>query len=88
MQFRKGQILEVVFLDHCTGATTDPVEFVVYGRLAHQTKDALTVAAWDYHPARKETAGNLTDSNRTTFVIMRSAIKSVRKMIHATQSGR
>lgn len=77
MRLRRGQIVEVHFLDHCMGNATEPMPFVVYGRVAQIGIDSLTIAGWEYDPPRRETPPNLIDSNRTTWVIMRSAIKSI-----------
>jgi hypothetical protein len=77
MRLRRGQVVKVVFLDHCIGNTTEPMQFVVYGRVAKISKDSLTIASWDYYPCHKETPPNLSDSNRTTYVILRAAIKSI-----------
>lgn len=77
MRIRTGQIVAIHFADHCTGSTMTPLRFVVYGRLANISKDSITIAAWDYDPPGKETPPNITDSNRTTFTIVRSCISSI-----------
>ena len=77
MRLRRGQLVEIHFLDHCIGATTAPMRFVCWGRLAAVQKDSLTIAGWDYDPPGRETSHNLSDSNRTTWTIVRSAITRI-----------
>jgi len=71
---RRGQLVEVEFLDHCENAST-PLRFVVYGRLSSITKEAIAVDSWCY--ANKRTR---YDCNVRRTTIVRSAIKRIRRL--------
>ena len=76
-RLRRGQIVEVAFLDHCEGGGK-PVEFVVFGRLLSIDETSLTIAAWTYRsPRRKQHA---RDANLTTFTILRSTIRTLYRL--------
>jgi hypothetical protein len=71
MRLRKGQIVCVEFLDHCTGAT-EPLPFAVYGRLAHIDDKSLSVDVWCHRHKR-----HAYDDNVERFTIIRSAITKI-----------
>ena len=81
---RRGNVYAVTFLDHCEGASTEPILFTVFGRLVNVAKDSLTFACWDYaNPVPEQKTRNISDSNRTTFIIVRSAIQKLTKLVEA-----
>lgn len=77
MVIRRGQIVQVVFLDHCEGGGV-PLEFVVFGRLLSIDKTSLTVAGWTYanHKAKQDP----TDPNIKCWTILRSTVKSLDRL--------
>jgi hypothetical protein len=82
MQLRRGQIIACHFLDHVQGGTS-PLRFVAYGRLIHIARDTLTICGWENDPPAKETPANIVDTNRTLWVIMRSAITEIEQLRRA-----
>ena len=65
--FRKGQVVEVEFLDHVEGGE-EPLKFVVYGRIQRVDRKSITVICWGY------TDDTALDSNNNYFTIIRSTI--------------
>ena len=78
MRLRRGQIVEVTFLDHVEGGGV-PLEFIVFGRVLSIDKTSLTVASWTYPSARaKQSPG---DPNIRSFTILRSTVKSLHRLV-------
>lgn len=67
-KFRRGQIVEVHFLDHVENGD-HPYEFVVFGRVAAVDRRSITVECWAYvDEAEKD------KTNVTRYVICRTTI--------------
>ena len=78
-RLRRGQIVAVTFLDHCQGGR-DPLQFVVYGRLAAITATCVTIIGWQYAEKSKSLA---IDQNSTSWNIVRSAISKITRLVEA-----
>jgi len=76
MNLRRGHIIAVEFLDHVENGGNSPMRFIVYGRLSSITRSSMTVDCWAY--ANRKTK---RDQNVTRYTIMRSAIKSVTRLV-------
>ena len=77
MGLRRGQIVEVTFLDHVEGDGV-PLEFVVFGRLLSIDQTSLTVASWTYSSPRAKQCP--ADPNIKSFTILRSTVKSLHRL--------
>ena len=69
MSFRKGNIYQVDFWDHCIGSR-ELQRCSIYGRLIKQDKLSLTVATWELHSNCAETEKD----NREITTIAKSTI--------------
>jgi len=78
MQIRKGDIVEVEFLDHIQ-AGAHPMGCTVYGRVYSTNKKAITVDSWILRKASKV----VSEQNVERFCIVRSAIEKVYKLKRA-----
>ena len=74
MRLRKGQIVEVEFLDHVEGGSV-PLAFVLYGRVAAITREAVVIDSWCYASSTER-----YDPNVNRHTIVRSAIKRVSQL--------
>jgi hypothetical protein len=75
--FRRGQIVEVTFLDHVQG-DAKPLAIVAFGRLLAIDKTSLTIASWTY--ADRAIHEDPTDGALTCFTILRSTVQSLRRL--------
>ena len=66
-------ILKVRFLDHCAGGT-ELLECEAYGRLAYEDKLKIILVSWAAND------DDPLDSNWETFVILKSAIRSRKRV--------
>jgi hypothetical protein len=76
MRAKLGDIVSVIFLDHCRrpgGGESGPIELEVLGYLIEIEKSYITVAPWI------ETSMEV-DENTEMYIIIRSAIKKVRRL--------
>ena len=78
MRLRRGQVVEVEFLDHCEGGGV-PIAFTVWGRLLTVDPVSITVAGWTY--ADKTAAQSPTDPNIKCWTVLRSTIKTIRQLV-------
>lgn len=78
MKPRKGDIMQVTFLDHVEDSErNEPFAFTVWGRVHSVDKKSITVASWDYADAG-HTEGKESDQvNRKRFTILKSTITSL-----------
>ena len=76
MRLRRGQVVEVEFLDHCEGGGV-PIAFTVWGRLLTVDPVSITVAGWTY--TDKAARQDPSDPNIKSWTILRSTIKSITK---------
>jgi len=74
MELRRGQIVEVEFLDHARNISK-PIKFIAYGRLASITRTAICVDDWVYAGKPRK-----FDDNITRHTIVRAAIVSIRQL--------
>jgi hypothetical protein len=72
---RVGDAVRLTILDHCKGndPARAPIEFYVWGRVLRLAEEYVTLAHW------QETDGTV-DSNTEVSVILRSAVKKVRRL--------
>jgi hypothetical protein len=71
MKPRKGQIVRIEFVDHVDGGS-NLMHFVVFGRVAIVTKDAISIESWGYVSPKMR-----YDCNVNRHTIIRSAIKRI-----------
>ena len=77
MGLRRGQIVEVTFLDHVEGGGV-PLEFTVFGRLLTIDRTSLTIGSWIYADRRQKQ--DPRDRNIASFTILRSTVKSLHQL--------
>ena len=82
MRLRKGQIVEVRFLDHVENAAK-PIAFVVFGELTAISPKAITVASWSYEDKALRKERKYAESNEVSFTIVRAAITRIRQLTGA-----
>ena len=70
-KFKKGDIVAVTFSDHVEDGS-EPIEFVVYGRVAAKTRLSLVVDCWEYLDAKTP-----YDSNEKRYTILRRVVSRV-----------
>lgn len=76
MKVRKGDIVQVTFLDHAEGS--DHFEFTTYGRILSQNKDAIVICSWHYSDTKQ--AVDPHDSNVILHTILKVAITQIMKL--------
>lgn len=75
-QPKTGDIVEVVFLDHCEGSDDgEPILFRVYGVVLIKAKSHYEIGSWVYDDMKRQ-----GDRNETRYTIVRSAIRSIRTL--------
>lgn len=74
---KTGDIVEIHFLDHVQDGE-DALEFKVYGEVAAITRTSIRVLAWAH--ADKSQRDVREPYNESSFVIVKRAILSVRKL--------
>jgi hypothetical protein len=67
-------LIAVYFLDHVHNAS-EPIEFVVYGRLAKFTDEYLVIDSWHYTDAEQG-----YDENVERFVILRAVVRKITRL--------
>ncbi len=77
MRIRRGQLVEVSFLDHCEGGGA-PLEFTVWGEVLSIDKVSLTIASWVYSDTKIHR--DPKDPDIKSFTILRSTVKSLSRM--------
>ena len=70
---QKCPIYKVSFLDHCIGGT-QLLECEAYGRLVYEDRTKIILVTWAVNDQ------NADDSNWETSVILKSAIKSLKRV--------
>jgi hypothetical protein len=79
MKLRKGQFYAVKFLDHAEGGDS-PIEFRVCGRLVNLSdRRSIVIRCWEYADGRTR-----NDSNETKYVICRSAITGIDRLVKSS----
>jgi hypothetical protein len=84
MKVRKGDIVEITFLDHAKGGTH--IEFTTWGRVVSQNKTSIVIGNWLYSKDWSWTYLNNKDKhdpldgNLTFHAILKSAITKVSKL--------
>jgi hypothetical protein len=76
-QVKVGDAVSVVFLDHCErggGEGSGPMVFEAMGRVTEITKEYVTIAPWI-------SPDLVVDNNTDTYVILRSTIKQLRRLV-------
>lgn len=66
-------IVKVLFDDHCNGGT-DLLECEAFGRLVYEDKLKIILVTWAVND------NNADDSNWETFVLLKSAIRSLKRV--------
>ena len=79
MRFRKGQVVEVEFLDHVEDSST-PLLFTLYGRIVKVDRKYLVVESWSY----TDRDGDDGDTNVKTWTIVRSTITQAWRLVRTT----
>lgn len=79
MRIRKGDLVQITFLDHAEG--NDHFEFTTYGRVLSQTKDAIVVCGWQYSDLKKTVDPH--DGNVIVHTILKVAITDIAKLVRA-----
>lgn len=78
-RFRRGQLVEITFLDHTVGDET--LEFSVWGRVLSVTSLSITIAYWDYASPAKDRNRIGRDENTSKHTIVRSAITGATELV-------
>jgi hypothetical protein len=78
MAIKKGDLVEVRFLDHVEDGE-DPIEFLVWGRVRRTSRVAYAVESWAYADPLEDEADHGIE-NRKVFTIVKSAIKAIRPL--------
>lgn len=75
MRAKAGDMVHVRFYDHCKCSGEDPgvITCEVFGRLIASDRLSITVACWLVEDMP-------LDSNTETFVLLRSAIRKIRRL--------
>ena len=77
---RKGDLVQVTFLDHVEDSDKDQhFTFVVWGRVRSVTKSAITVECWAY-PDPAHTEGDDDRFNVKRFTILKAVITDLVKL--------
>ena len=76
-RFRRGQLVQIRFLDHTTGHRT--LTFHVWGKVVSADRLSVTVAYWDAADEESKKAG--CDENTVKHTIVRSAILDVVELV-------
>ena len=74
-RLKKGQVYEVVFLDHVEDSE-EPMECAVWGRCRSCGPVHVVICSWDY----LDTPPGKADVNQKVFSILQSTILSVRRL--------
>jgi hypothetical protein len=77
MKVRKGDIVQVTFLDHAEG--NDHFEFTTYGRILSQNKDAIVICSWQYSDTKEPVDPH--DANVILHTILKVAITRITKLV-------
>lgn len=76
-KLRRGQVLQVTFLDHVQGHG-EPLELVAFGRLLRFDRLSLTILSWTQ--ADPSIEQDPADGNNVSFTILRSTVKSLKRL--------
>lgn len=76
MRVRKGDIIQITFLDHAEG--NDHFEFTTFGRVLSQNKQAIVVCNWEYADTKQPADPH--DSNVIMHTILKVAITRIVKL--------
>lgn len=71
---KKGDVVEVTFLDHAEDSR-DVLPFQVWGRVVRRSKDSLTIGVWLHRDAP-----GCRDSNTRTFTLVKRAVLHWRRL--------